>query len=71
MRVQKIPSTDGTAGFWNTYAIRVIGDTVTVRLNGVLVSEGTLPPALVQPGCIGLQYHDGKVQFRAVRVRRL
>jgi choline dehydrogenase-like flavoprotein len=69
--VQKLPSSDGTEGYWNEFRIIVQGRRLVVWLNGLLASEGDLPPEFVHPGFIGLQYHTGKVQFRQVRVRRL
>ncbi len=66
----KVPSTDGTDGLWNDYEITASGDRVTVRLNGKLVSDGTVT-GKGPSGAIGFQYHTGKVQFRNVRVKRL
>jgi choline dehydrogenase-like flavoprotein len=68
---QKRPSRDGEAGFWNACRIIARGARISVWLNGRLASEGDVPAALAAPGVIGLQYHSGKVQFRAIRVRRL
>ena len=68
---QKVPSRDGEIGFWNACRIIAQGTRMTVWLNDRLVSEGDVPAALSGPGLIGLQYHTGKVQFRAIRVRRL
>ena len=68
---QKVPSRDGQPGFWNACRILARGRRVTVWLNGRLVSEGDVPETLSGPGMIGLQYHTGKVQFRAIRVCRL
>lgn len=71
VRVQKIPSTDGTDGFWNSFRITARGRRVHVELNGSTISEGDVSPALTAPGRIALQYHSGKVQFRSIRVKRL
>ena len=70
-RAEKAASTDGTLGFWNDCRVVATGSRIAVTLNGRSVSEGELPPQLVQPGMLALQYHSGKVQFRAVRIRRL
>ena len=70
-RAEKAASTDGTPGFWNDCRVVATGPRISVSLNGRIVSEGELPPHLVQPGMLALQYHSGKVQFRAVRIRRL
>jgi hypothetical protein len=69
--VQKLPSSDGSDGYWNEFRIIVEGARLAVRLNGLLASEGDLPPEFVHAGFIALQYHTGKVQFRQLRVRRL
>ncbi len=68
---QKTPSRDGEPGAWNEYRIAARGRLVRVELNGRLSSEGEVPAGLMGSGLIGLQYHTGKVQFRAIRVLRL
>lgn len=70
-RAQKAPSRDGEPGAWNEYRITARGRDVRVELNGRLASEGRVPAELAGAGFIGLQYHTGKVQFRAIRVLRL
>lgn len=70
-RAEKVPSTDGTPGVWNDCRIVAKGTHVSVALNGRSVSDGEVPPDLVQPGIVALQYHSGKVQFRAIRILRL
>jgi choline dehydrogenase-like flavoprotein len=67
----KTPSADGTPGFWNEYRITARGSRISVRLNDRLASEGDVPLSLTTPGLVALQYHSGKVQFRAIRIRRL
>ena len=71
VRAQKAPSRDGTPGAWNDYRIVAQGRRIRVELNGRLASEADVPADLTQPGCLALQYHSGKVQFRSIRVRRL
>jgi len=71
VRAQKAPSRDGTPGAWNDYRIVAQGRRIRVELNGRLASEADVPANLTQPGCLALQYHSGKVQFRSIRVRRL
>jgi hypothetical protein len=68
-RAERRPSHDGESGVWNEYRITAQGNTVRVELNGRLASEGEV--AVTAPGFLGLQYHTGKVQFRAIRIRRL
>ena len=71
VRTQKIPTTDGTAGFWNEYRITAQGKRIEVHLNGELISTGDIADALTTPGLIGVQYHTGKVQFCFIRIKRL
>lgn len=71
LHASKAPSADGSPGFWNDYRIVAQDRRVTVALNGRIVADGVVPTELVQPGHLALQYHTGKVQFRAIRVRRL
>jgi choline dehydrogenase-like flavoprotein len=66
---QRRPSRDGEPGVWNECRIVARGNAVRVELNGRLASEGVVP--VTSPGFLALQYHTGKVQFRAIRIRRL
>ncbi|MBC7801135.1 MAG: DUF1080 domain-containing protein [Gemmatimonadaceae bacterium] len=68
---QKMPSVDGEAGAWNEFRIIARGPRIRIDLNGHCASEGDVPATLAGAGLFGLQYHTGKVQFRAIRVRRL
>lgn len=61
-------------GAWNDYTIRVVGNQVTVVLNGLEVNTYEAPEgALPQSGHLGLQNHgpDDVVWFRRVRIREL
>ncbi len=62
-------------GKWNTYEIVVQAPTISVHLNGVLVTdfESTDPERDLRSGHIGLQNHgdDDAVSFRNVRVAEL
>jgi Domain of Unknown Function (DUF1080) len=59
------------AGKWNRYAIRVVGQSYTVVLNGATVTRFVGERALA--GHVGLQNHDpgSRVSFRRVRIRPL
>ena len=70
-RAGKDASTEGTPGNRNDCRVLATGSRISVSLNDRIVSEGVLPPHLVLPGMLALQYHSGKVQFRAIRIRRL
>lgn len=58
-------------GLWNTYEIEAKGNSISVKLNGELVSEYSGPEARSLKGHIGLQYHTGRVQFRNIRIKEL
>ena len=75
---------DKPVGQWNSYDITVIGDRVTVMLNGKLVIDNAQVPGLPESGPIGLQHHGGinrrtgelspassLVQFRNILIREL
>ena len=57
-------------GEWNLYEMRLVGDSLTIRINGEEVCSYT-DPAPLGPGRIGLQHNSGAVAFRDIRVRPL
>ena len=56
-------------GEWNRYEITVVGDTITVILNGRKVNEAT--GCDVRAGKIGLQSEGGVIHFRTVTLTPL
>jgi glucose/arabinose dehydrogenase/PKD repeat protein len=62
-------------GEWNSYEIRVVGQTIRVYLNGVLINDftSTDPARDLTQGFVGLQNHGGgdDVWFRNVRIREI
>lgn len=73
---------DNDIGEWNTFLIRMIGDTLTVELNGTLVIDNAPLPGVNESGPIALQHHgrmeNGEwvsppslVQFRNIYIREL
>lgn len=69
---------DKPAGEWNTFAIRMVGEKVTVHLNGQLVVDAVplenywqrqLP--IFPTGPIELQAHGNEVRFKNILVREL
>ncbi|WP_460750773.1 family 16 glycoside hydrolase [Myceligenerans cantabricum] len=62
-------------GSWNSYEIRVVGQTIEVLLNGVLVNDfvSTDPARDLAQGYVGLQNHGGgeTIFYRDVRVKDL
>lgn len=55
---------------WQTYEVTVVGDTITVQLDGQQVLEYTDPDPLLR-GRIGLQYNQGRVAFRNIHLKPL
>ncbi len=81
--VPKVP-VDRPVGQWNSFDITVVGNRVTVMLNGKTVIDNAEVPGLPESGPIGLQHHGGVdpktgelgpasslVQFRNVLIRKL
>jgi hypothetical protein len=69
---------DNPPGEWNTFRIRMVGERVTVWLNGVLVVSDTPmenywePDKPIYPtGQIELQAHGGELWFRNVYIKEL
>ncbi|MFV0442651.1 MAG: family 16 glycoside hydrolase [Planctomycetaceae bacterium] len=67
---------------WWTYNIRLVGKTITIKVNGKVVNEYTEPADaqpgkdfdhVIAPGTIALQGHDPRstVSFRNIRVKKL
>lgn len=55
---------------WNTYEIRCLGDSISVMLNGMLVSSYGSSPNV--EGFIGLQAaNNGKIEFRNLSIEHL
>lgn len=65
----KLTDAEKPAGEWNSIDIRLKDKTVEVRLNGVLVNQGTMLVDL--PGRIGLESERGTIEFRNIRLRSL
>jgi hypothetical protein len=70
------------AGEWNQYVITAKGPKITVELNGTKIVDANLddykaehgkkhPGLLREKGHIGLQSHDGRVEFRNLYVKPL
>ena len=80
---QKHPSkpvarADNPVGEWNTFRIKMIGDRVTVHLNGVLVVHNVVmenywerDKPIYPRGQIELQSHGSKLYFRNIRIREV
>jgi Domain of Unknown Function (DUF1080) len=73
---------DKNIGEWNTFKITMKADRMTVELNGIVVIENALLPAIPESGPIGLQHHGSKkdgdwnsppslVQFKNIYIKEL
>ncbi|TVQ66242.1 MAG: DUF1080 domain-containing protein [Balneolaceae bacterium] len=73
---------DNHIGEWNSFEITLIGDRLTVELNGHIVIEDAQLPGVNERGPIALQHHGHKVdgewasspslvQFRNIYIREL
>jgi Domain of Unknown Function (DUF1080) len=80
---QKNPSNplvaaDNPIGSWNTFHVKMVGDKVTVKLNGKLVVDNTplenfwhRGQALPARGPIELQHHNDPLWFKNIYVKEL
>ncbi|MHC4299709.1 MAG: family 16 glycoside hydrolase [Planctomycetota bacterium] len=75
---------DNPVGEWNSMDVTLIGDRVTIMLNGKIVIDNAQIPDIAESGPIGLQHHGGMnkktgemspasslIQFRNIWIRRL
>ena len=69
---------DNPIGSWNTFYIKMVGDKVTVKLNGKLVVDNTplenyweKDQKLPRDGPIELQHHGDKLWFKNIYVKEL
>ncbi|MGD9646945.1 MAG: DUF1080 domain-containing protein [Pirellulales bacterium] len=69
---------DHAAGEWNTFFIRMVGDKVTVKLNGKLVVDNVVldnywdyDKPIFPTGQIELQHHGDKLWFKNIYLREL
>jgi len=68
---------DKPVGQWNTFKIKLIGDKVTVHLNGKLVVDGAPMETLrkdagiIEKGPILLQHHGNPLEFRNIFIKPL
>ncbi|WP_166830499.1 3-keto-disaccharide hydrolase [Thalassoroseus pseudoceratinae] len=69
---------DNPVGEWNTFFIRMVGDKVTIKLNGKLVVDNTVlenywerDKPLYSTGQIELQNHGNTLYFRNLYIREL
>ena len=66
-----ILNADNRVGQWNRFEITVIGDRVTVALNGKTVIREARLPGLPERGPIALQHHGDPIQFANIFIKEL
>jgi hypothetical protein len=63
------PSSENKAGEWNSYDIVCKGNTIEVKVNGVLQNYAT--KCSLTKGGIGLQAEGSKIQFRNIWIEKI
>ena len=67
--VKEKPSSEKKAGEWNSFDIVCKGNTVEVKVNGVLQNYAT--NCSISKGAIGLQAEGSKIQFRNIWIEKI
>ena len=67
--VTPLRQADRPLGEWNQMTITVVGDRLTVDLNGHRVIDQAQLPGLPDRGPVGLQHEHGTLEFRNLHVR--
>jgi hypothetical protein len=62
---------DAAPGQWNRFRIRMVGDRLSVNLNGKQVVENAQLPGVPASGPIGLQDHGAPIEFANIQIRPL
>ncbi|HID07490.1 MAG TPA: DUF1080 domain-containing protein [Armatimonadetes bacterium] len=62
---------DRPIGEWNRFIITMIGDRVTVILNGIEVISNAWLPGVPKRGPIALQHHGAPIQFKNIFIKEL
>ena len=62
---------DNPVGEWNTFEIKMVGDRLSVKLNGQQVIENAQLPGVPESGPIALQHHGDPIHFRNVLIKEL
>jgi hypothetical protein len=75
---QPLKLADNPIGQWNTFYIKMVGDRVTVKLNGILVVDNTVmenywerDKPIYPTGQIELQNHGSTLWFRNIFIREI
>ena len=62
---------DAEPGRWNRFRIRMVGDRLTVNLNGKTVVESAQLPGVPRKGPLALQHHGAPIEFANIYVREI
>jgi hypothetical protein len=62
---------DNPVGKWNRFLITMKGEQVTIVLNGKTVVDNARLPGVPATGPLGLQHHNGAIEFANVAIREL
>ena len=62
---------DKKLGEWNRFEITMVGDRVTVVLNGKTVIDRALLPGVPDRGPVALQHHGDRIEFRNLSIKEL
>jgi hypothetical protein len=62
---------DAKPGEWNRMFITMVGDRLTVKLNGQTVIENAQLPGVAPRGPIALQHHGDPIEFANLFIREL
>jgi hypothetical protein len=62
---------DAPLGKWNRFHVKLIGDRLTVKLNGEIVIENAELPGVPEIGPIGLQHHGDAIEFANIFVKEI
>ncbi|MGH9340965.1 MAG: 3-keto-disaccharide hydrolase [Acidobacteriota bacterium] len=69
--VTPIRKADRAIGEWNRFEIEMVGDRLTVHLNGQLVIDRARLPGVPPRGPIGLQHHGDPIQFANIYIKEI
>ncbi|MCC7014051.1 MAG: DUF1080 domain-containing protein [Planctomycetes bacterium] len=62
---------DAPLGEWNRFVITLVGERLTVELNGQTVIENAVLPGIAPRGPLALQMHGSPIQFANLYLKRL
>mgnify|MGYP002639219203 CR=1 FL=1 len=62
---------DAPLGEWNRFHIKMVGDRLSVALNGQVVIENAQLPGVAERGRIALQNHGNPLQFANIYIKEL